>query len=704
VYDYSYDTFGRLTGVEYPDGREITYTYNANNQILTMTSPGGTTSYGYDALSRLTSVNGTTFEYDALGLLTDEHLSNGVTTSYGYDDLNRLTNITQQLGSTLIGSYAYTLDDAGNRLSVNEMGGQSIQWTYDDLYRLKSETRKNGATIVAQSSFTYDLTGNRLSQTVDGVTTNYTYNSLDQMLTAGSVQYEYDGRGNLKKEIDGSQIAQYNYDAANRLASVITPDGMTITNSFDADGRRVKQTVNAQVTTYLWDETSLYGDVVLETTGGVNTSYTLAGTQLISQTRNGSISFYLQDGQGSTRALTNSAGAVTDTYSYTAYGEIYNQTGTTANNYLYTGQQFDQSTGLYSLRARFYNPSWGRFLSQDTWAVNYSNPIELNRYGYTANNPINGMDPSGLFLADYALNAFSKLEAARGFVALGMATGAIYGYVSASLCGGSVAWGIASGAVMGGVSAIGMTLAPAFTAAAGVTASVIGTGMAFNDIAQHGWNACNVMQAFTSLVGIAGGVYGGMSGGSGFSPSLAWAGNNGYVYTMASTAQGGIEGTLSILSLMMSTGGEGENTVNETDNSSQGFTDEELGYIGDALNHKYDNMLNQIECHGASLARLGRVGGINMVPNEAGFLEANTRFKLIGEFKPLDIKSILRPGDLITYHQGSDFPVHSNRFLGWGGGKALFFDKAGLGKPFMVNSFENVISYWSPIKVLIYRP
>ncbi|MBV6390993.1 MAG: hypothetical protein KPEEDBHJ_00197 [Anaerolineales bacterium] len=404
VYDYSYDTFGRLDGVEYPDGRDITYTYNANNQILTMTTPGGTTSYGYDALSRLTSVNGTTFEYDALGLLTDEHLSNGVTTSYGYDDLNRLTNITQQLGSTLIGSYVYTLDDAGNRLSVNEMGGQSIHWTYDDLYRLKSETRKNGATIVAQSSFTYDLTGNRLSQTVDGVMTSYTYNELDQMLTAGSVQYEYDDRGNLKKEIDGSQIAQYNYDAANRLANVITPDGTTITNSYDADGRRVKQTVNAQVTTYLWDATSLYGDVVLETTGGVSTSYTLAGTQLISQTRNGSTSYYLQDGQGSTRALTNSAGAVTDTYSYTAFGEIYNQTGTTANSYLYTGQQFDPSTGLYSLRARFYNPSWGRFLSQDTWAVNYSNPIELNRYGYAAGNPIKYIDPSGYTLAESGIN------------------------------------------------------------------------------------------------------------------------------------------------------------------------------------------------------------------------------------------------------------------------------------------------------------
>lgn len=101
----------------------------------------------------------------------------------------------------------------------------------------------------------------------------------------------------------------------------------------------------------------------------------------------------MQDGQGSTRTLTNSAGNVTDTYDYTAFGELQNQTGTTENNYLYTGQQFDDSNGLYSLRARFYSPNIGRFLSQDTYAVNFSNPIELNRYGYMGNNSINAMDP-----------------------------------------------------------------------------------------------------------------------------------------------------------------------------------------------------------------------------------------------------------------------------------------------------------------------
>ncbi|HEU0291248.1 MAG TPA: RHS repeat-associated core domain-containing protein [Anaerolineales bacterium] len=75
--------------------------------------------------------------------------------------------------------------------------------------------------------------------------------------------------------------------------------------------------------------------------------------------------------------------------------------GSTTNSYLYTGQQFDSLTGLYSLRARYYNPALGRFLSQDTYPVNFSNPVELNRYVYTANNPIHGMDPSGHGVVEY---------------------------------------------------------------------------------------------------------------------------------------------------------------------------------------------------------------------------------------------------------------------------------------------------------------
>jgi RHS repeat-associated protein len=113
------------------------------------------------------------------------------------------------------------------------------------------------------------------------------------------------------------------------------------------------------------------------------------------QKRGSTVSYYLADAQSSTRLLTSSAAAVTDTYRYSAFGDIETQTGTTTNSYLYTGQQFDTSTGLYSLRVRYYDAAVGRFLSRDTYPVNRQNPMELNRYVYAAGNPVRWGDPSG---------------------------------------------------------------------------------------------------------------------------------------------------------------------------------------------------------------------------------------------------------------------------------------------------------------------
>ncbi len=234
------------------------------------------------------------------------------------------------------------------------------------------------------------------------------YNQLTQTNgPSGIISYDYDGRGNLWREVDGMDVTTYSYDARDRLLGANLPDSTVLAYAYDFGGRRVQQTVNGSSTNYLWDEFSRYGDVVAEInqSNAVLASYTLAGGRLLSQTRSGATSYYLPDAQGSTRLLADLNGGITDTYDYRAFGETVAQTGTTTNSYRYTAQQHDELTDLYYLRARYYSPGLGRFLSRDTWHLDMQNPVEWNRYVYVANNPVKFIDPSGLSaLVDYAMS------------------------------------------------------------------------------------------------------------------------------------------------------------------------------------------------------------------------------------------------------------------------------------------------------------
>ncbi len=406
---YAYDNQSRLVSVTQPDGQQLRYGYDVAGNRVSLTTPAGRQSYAYDALNRLVSVTDprnqtTTFVYDAVGLRTRRNLPNGVTTTYSHDLLNRLQGIEHRRDGQPLASFSYTLDAVGRRLGMTEADGSSLQWRYDDADRLVEETHRGADGTLSQRSYTYDAVGNRLSMNVDGQTTLYRYNDLDQLLGAGTAQYHYDGRGNLVLMLDGNASTEFTYDAEDRLTGISLADGSVAQYGYDADGRRVSQTIGAETTGYLWDETTQHGDVVLETGAGgaPRASYLLGGNELISQERDGALSYYLHDAQGSVRALADAAGTVTDRYRYSAYGES-RHTGTTVNPYQYTGQQLDERTGLYSLRARFYSPALGRFLSRDRAPMDPLNPAEHNRYGYGRANPITYSDPSGYYAAAPAL-------------------------------------------------------------------------------------------------------------------------------------------------------------------------------------------------------------------------------------------------------------------------------------------------------------
>jgi RHS repeat-associated protein len=138
--------------------------------------------------------------------------------------------------------------------------------------------------------------------------------------------------------------------------------------------------------------------VVKETnaTSGNVTDY-LYGDDLIKQSKAANDSYYLYDGLGSTRALSDSTGTVTDTYNYESFGSLLNQTGSTENDYLFTGEQYDSGLDNYYLRARYYDQNIGRFTQQDTWMGENQDPITLHKYLYANIDPVNNVDPTGNF-------------------------------------------------------------------------------------------------------------------------------------------------------------------------------------------------------------------------------------------------------------------------------------------------------------------
>jgi RHS repeat-associated protein len=453
--EYVYDNVNRLQRITQPNGQEVEYNYDAVGNRIRMTTPAGTSTYTYDSANQLTSVtdpqlNTTTFTYNAVGLRTQRNLPNGITTNYSYDLRDRPIYIADMKNVQTLTAHTYTYDLAGNKNQVIEQDGNIVAWEYDIANRLIGERWTNPTTnTTVETLYTYDAVGNRLSQDLDGITTTYTYNTLNQLITAGDAQYNYDGRGNLTHLIDVTNAITYTYDAQDRLISAIV-GGIGLQNTYDVDGRRVQQITNGITTNYLWDIESLYGDVVLETDeiGAIQASYVFGNAELIAQRRDGTTSYYLHDGQGSVRALVDDSGSVTDIYRYTAFGEQQQHNGTTINPYRYTGQHFDIFTGLYNLRARYYNPTDGRFLSRDLAKLNTFDPVEWNRYNYARMNPIMYTDPTGWSgtaagtlnptqgsigggtIGQYALMMMKAIGTTAAITALGEATLCNYSLVS----------------------------------------------------------------------------------------------------------------------------------------------------------------------------------------------------------------------------------------------------------------------------------
>jgi len=262
-------------------------------------------------------------------------------------------------------------------------------YAYDTQDRLTGVTR-NGATT---ESYGYDPVGNR---TVD-VQSGYTYNSLNQLQSGNGASYTYDVNGNRVTKTNASGTTRYGYDGENRLIRIDLPTGSVVEYAYDPFGRRIqKKLTDAQgaaiLRRYVYDKQAILfeldgqDNVISEFNHGPSIDEPLA------LKRNGQIYIYHTDALGSVIAITDAASQLVQRYEYDAYGNItYTQYPNFKQPYSYTGREWDEESGLYYYRARYYDANVGRFLTLD--------PIGLaggiNRYAYVGGNPISFIDPTG---------------------------------------------------------------------------------------------------------------------------------------------------------------------------------------------------------------------------------------------------------------------------------------------------------------------
>jgi RHS repeat-associated protein len=261
-------------------------------------------------------------------------------------------------------------------------------------------------------SYTFDSVGNRVQRN----------STLPTVVATGLLNYDvndrtsadpYDANGNLLQSGAGGNV----YDFENRL---IQAGGVSLV--YDGDGNRVQETVAGVTTSYLVADQNLtgYAQVMDELQGGaVSRTYTY-GLSLTSERQTLAAapvtSFYGFDGHGSVRYLTSPTGAVTDTYDYDAFGNLISSTGSTPNNYLFAGEQFDPTLGIYYNRARYYDQRQGRFWSMDTYEGYAQGPLSLHKYLYADAGPVNFSDPTGRSLSNFVYGQIIHREIGIDFI------------------------------------------------------------------------------------------------------------------------------------------------------------------------------------------------------------------------------------------------------------------------------------------------
>jgi RHS repeat-associated protein len=396
IITYAYDAINRLTRVVYADGRATEYTYDiAGNLIRVSDSGAGEVLYAYDNLNRLISETTNrgivSYTYNAIGSLIERRINGGDPAIYTYDKANRLKTITYR-NRTVTNNY----DKTGRLVSRTLPNGIVQEYAYNAASEPVSIAyKKTGGATIEQIAYTYDENGNPLARNRVGMGSipetpfSATYDTANRMLTYNGQPLTYDDNGNLIQRQTPQGPINYTWDSQDRLISIQGPSG-NATFKYDHIGRRIEKTVNGVTTAFLYDGPQAIAELQGSSIGATYLTELRIDEVLARFSSKGDRTL-LADAMGSVLVLTDDSQNMQTVYGYSPHGEQALTGEPNENSLQYTGREND-NTGLYYYRARYYDASLKRFISQDPAGLRDG----LNVYTYVQGKVLGLVDPFGL--------------------------------------------------------------------------------------------------------------------------------------------------------------------------------------------------------------------------------------------------------------------------------------------------------------------
>jgi len=415
VQQFEYSNRNFLTALIAPDER-ISYSYDATGKRTAMTDQTGTTTYAYYPTGELASITypdqtRINYDYEVRGLRTEQTVTAGgykITQRIGH--LGILPNPTSMAVLDANGSqltqFEYKYDGSYTRLvELKSAQGFLENFAYDG-FNLAGIQQKHGAALFGNYSYTYDNNRNIVAKNDNGAAYQFSYDLLNRIKTSSQFNeaYAYDQRDN-RSTLQSDQIpnikgASYAYDSRNRLTQVTTEDGKAVSYRYNGDNLMVERTEGGVTTRYYYDDRAkIIAEGRVEGNGSVTITAAYVhdsnGKLLARQVPGQGMQYYVSNGHGDIIEIRDAQGNVLNRYAYDIWGNPLVQEEQVPNIFRYSGEYWDAATNLQYLRARWYDPSVGRFINEDTYEGDIKDPLSLNLYTYVENNPLQYIDPTG---------------------------------------------------------------------------------------------------------------------------------------------------------------------------------------------------------------------------------------------------------------------------------------------------------------------